>query len=119
MPSTTQYQPSKFFDVTTDIADAATISGAVDLGGLELVGLFIPSSFDGAAITLQTASSLSGTYVSAKDESGSDISFTAGADSYIAISNLTLTAGLRFIKLVSDTAQSGAAATITLALRQV
>jgi hypothetical protein len=120
MPSASQYQPlAAYEDVTVTIASSTTVSNAIDLHGASLVGFFLPSTFDGSTISLQAASSLNGTYVAVQDGAGSDYTLTVAASRYIPIPNLAVTAGLRFIKLVTGTAQTTTDTVITLALRPV
>lgn len=119
MTSERFYQSTKYYDLTATIASGQTESAAIDLHGTELMGMFIPSTFDGTTLTLQAAPALDGTYVAVQDGFGSDVSFTVAASKYIAISNLTATAGLRFIKLVAGTSQSTTDTVITLSVRSL
>ncbi len=119
MTSEKNYSNDKFYDLTTTIAVGQTDSSAIDLCGLELVGLFIPSNFTATAISIQTAPASGGTYVTAQDGYGSTYSITVSANKYVPISNYNVVAGLRFIKLIAGTAQSSTDAVITLALRSL
>ena len=110
------YQKKKDFTTTATIASGATESEAVDLGGLELAGIFVPSTFDGTSISVKVAPSLTGTYVTLR-EAEADFIVTVAADRYVPIENLALFAGVQFIKMVSGTAQATTNTTLTLALR--
>ena len=110
------HQKKKDFTTTATIANGATESEAVDLGGLELAGIFVPDTFDGTAISVKVAPSLDGTYVTLR-EADSDFSVTVAASRYVPIENLALFAGAQYIKLVSGTAQATTDTTLTLALR--
>jgi hypothetical protein len=116
--STLQYESDKFYDVTAVIADAATKTGVIDLGGLELVGFFVPTGFDGTTVSFEAATSAAGTFMPVHNGNGTAYSLTIAANSYVPITNLAYTAGLRYIKLVASSTQSGAS-TLTLAVRAV
>jgi hypothetical protein len=119
MTSEKLYQSSKIYDLTATISSGQTTSAAIDLSGVELAGLFIPSTFDGSAVGIQAASAVDGTYLTVQDGAGADFSVPVTAGKYVPISTLAVTAGLRFIKLVAGTAQSGGDTVITLALRPI
>lgn len=119
MSSEVSYTNDKFYDLTTTIAVGQTDSAAIDLSGLELVGMFIPSNFTATAVTIKTAPSSGGTYLTAQDGYGTDYSLTVAANKYIAINNFNIVAGLRFIKITAGVAQASTDAVITLALRSL
>ncbi len=113
------YPSNKYYDLTATIASGQTESAALDLNGLELVGFFIPSTFDGTTLSLSTAPAADGIYVAVQDGDGSDFSLTVAASKYVAVSSLGVTAGLQYVKLVAGTTQSTTDTVITLALRPV
>ncbi len=117
MTSELSYANDKFYDLTTTITVGNTDSAAIDLSGLELVGLFIPSNFTATTITMQAAPALAGTYVAVQDGFGSTYSLSVAASKYVPINNFNITAGLRFIKLTAGVAQASTDAVITLAIR--
>ena len=119
MTSTLEYSPNKFYDISATIADAQTKSAVIDLGGLELVGIFVPSGFDGSTLSLEASATSGGTYVPVQNGVGQTYSLTAAANVYVPFPNLAIIAGLRYIKLVSGTAQSGGATNFTLVVRSV
>lgn len=118
MPTSSQYQPNNAYDQTAVIASGQTTSGAVDLSGCTLCGLFMPSSFTGTSIKIQAATASDGTFVTVQDGAGADYSLTVSTSKYVPVSNLAIVAGLRFIKLVSGSSE-GADRTISLAVRPV
>ena len=63
MPTSTDFSPRVCYDLTATIAVNGTTSGAVDLAGCTLVGLFIPSTFDGTTLTITASTMLGGTYI--------------------------------------------------------
>jgi len=119
MSSEKQFPADKFYDLTATINVAATESEVLDLSGLELAGVFVPYNFDGTTLTLKAATSSTGTFVPVTDASGATYTLTTAPSKYAAISNLAITAGLRFIKLVAGTAQATDATVFTLSLRAV
>lgn len=111
------FQPVAMADKTAVIASGQTTSGAIDLVGTALVGLFMPSAFTGTAVTFTAAATLTGTYLAVTDSTGAAVSATVAASKYVALSPTTF-AGLRYVKLVSGSSE-GADRTITLATRPV
>ena len=99
------------------IPSGETTSGALDLGALTLVGLFMPAAFTGTTVKFQAAESLAGTYRTVTDGAGSDYSVTVAASKYVPVDPVKL-AGVRFLKIVSGSAE-GAARSVVLALRRV
>lgn len=108
----------KSYYQTAVIASSGTASGAIDLGDDDLVAIITPAAITGTAISITASTSLAGTYVTVQDGDGADLSLAVAASKYIPINNLALTAGLRFIKLVSN-ASEDAERTITLVQRRM
>jgi len=102
---------------TVVIANAATVSAAVELGSATVVGVYIPASFTGTAITFQSAPTLAGTYSPIKDGAGAAVSKTVAAGDYVYL-DPTIFAGVGFIKVVSGSSEA-AERTITVAARTV
>ncbi len=119
MTSEINYSSDKFYDLTATIANGQTDSGVIDLSGLELVGLFIPSNFSATSLTFQAATSAGGTFVGVQDGYGSAYSLSVAASKYVPIHNFNVIAGLRFLKLTAASAQTPTDAVITLALRSL
>lgn len=105
MPSLGQFPP---IEVVTSvaIANGQTVSDAVDLGGLRPIALVTPAALTGTAFTFQ-ASVDGSTYVAVYDSSGSAVSVTVSTSRYIVLSPTTF-AGIRFLKVVSGSAEGGA-----------
>ena len=99
---------------STAIVSGTTTSAEIDLGGTQIVGLQMPTSFTGTAMTFQASQPpirrLS--FQTLADGAGNDISKTVAASKYIAI-DPTLFRGIRFVKLVSGTTE-GAGRTIVI-----
>ncbi len=104
-------------DATTTIADSGTVSGEVDLSGCTLCGVFLPSTFDGTTLKFQAATESGGTFVAVVDGAGADVSKTCAASKYLPLNPADF-AGVRFLKLVAGTGQTGATV-LTLAVRPV
>lgn len=100
------------------IENDAAASEVINLGGKTLVGLEIPAEFDGAAITI-AASVLHPTLVKdVYDTEGTLMTIDAAASHYIAV-NPVATHGFVFVRLTSDTNQSGGNTIITLVVRDM
>ncbi len=121
--SASQFQPKVAYEtVTVTIASSTTVSSAIDLNGTTPVGIFLPSTFNGTALTFQASATSDGTYVAVEDgaASAANVTLTATAASkYIAIPAAVQDQlrGLRFLKIVTSTAQADTDTVITLALR--
>lgn len=99
------------------IAAAGTTSAAVNLGGMTLVGLLMPSTFVGTTVKFQAAEALAGTYRLVTDGAGSDYSLTVAVNKFVPV-DPTKMAGVRYLKLVSGSTETGGA-TVVLALRRI
>ncbi len=118
-PSSTQYQPNDAYNATATVASSGTTSEAIDLAGTDLVGIFVPSTFDGTTITLQASTAIDGTFVEVQDGEGSALTITTAASKFAPIPNLATIAGIRYLKLVTGTSQSTTSTVFTLALRPI
>lgn len=100
------------------IASGQTTSDPIDLAGTDLCGIEFPAAMTGTTLKVQMASSFNGTYKTVqKDEvGGGDYTITVTAGKYVPLINLAITAGLRFIKLVSGSTEA-ADRTIVIAAR--
>lgn len=100
------------------IVSGQTTSDPIDLVGTDLCGIEFPAAMTGTTMKLQMASSFNGTYKNVqKDEAGGgDYVITVTAGKYVPLTNLAIPAGLRFIKLVSASAEA-ADRTLVLASR--
>lgn len=93
--------------LTATIANGASLSDEIDMGGYNLLGIIMPAAWDAAAITFAASDATGGTFVPVYDDAGAEISVTAAAGHAIGIAT-TLKAGslapFRFVKLRSGTA---------------
>ena len=103
------------------IATGAAQSAAVDLSGFTLVGMHIPSNFDGTTITVQVSPTLGGTYQNAQAASSASTVYTitVAAGQYVPIENIAIVAGWQYIKLTAGTTQTTTDTIIPLAVRPV
>lgn len=123
MVAETDFQPLVTYKQVT-VASGQTVSSAIDLHGTTPVGIFLPSTFDGTTVKFQASTALDGTFYAVEDGAGTpaEITLTASAHSkYIAFSSAIQQQlrGIRFIKVVTGTAQSSTDTVLTLALRPI
>jgi hypothetical protein len=114
MPNAGDFQDVRSYDQQPQIANAGQVSNAVDIGGSVLVGLFLPAAFTGTSVTFQAATTLNGTYGTVQS-GGADYTVNVTQGKYAAV-DPTVFSGLRYIKVVSGSAEGGNR-TITLATR--
>lgn len=102
------------------IANGQAASAAIDLSGTDLCGIFFPAAMTGAKLTIQASEALNGVYREVqKDEAGGGaFEITVSAGKYAPITNLAITAGLRYIKLVSNATEAADRA-LVLATRPI
>lgn len=118
MPTSQQYQPILSYNLTATIVSGQTASGEIDLSGNTLCGVFLPAGFDGTSLAFEAASESGAASVPVYDGEGSAISRSVAASRYVAL-NPSDFAGIRFLKLIAGTAQSGGDSLLTLAVRPV
>ena len=101
---------------TIVIADSTTISPAINLGGTRLVGIYIPAEFDGTALTFTASATIDGTYVAVDVDhtSASAYTVTSTASRYVPLINPDVMRGLKFIKIVTSSAQTTTNTVFTL-----
>lgn len=110
------YQGVIDFEPAT-IASGASESGAIDLNGTSIVGIYTPATMTGTSLSLKAATGEAGTYVQVEDGAGNLLSKTISGAEYVPF-NPADTVGVQFVKIVSSGIE-GADRSLTLALRQV
>src|SRR4051794_21459285 len=120
LAASSSFQPQVNYDLTATITVGGTTSGEVDLHGTMLVGVFLPSTFDGTTLKLSAATASGGTFVTVETGAGTpaDVTLTASAASKyvpLAAGDRDIVRGLRFIKLVAGSTQNTTDTVITLA----
>jgi hypothetical protein len=117
--ATKDFQPVINFDLEVVIADGQTTSNAVDVMGTSILAFITDAALDGTAFTFLACNELSGTYLPLyRMTDGSIVTVVVGTSRYTA-TNSNDFASVRFLKIVSGTAQSGAATTIKLVNRRL
>lgn len=106
---------------TVTIANGASLSGTLDLAGLTLIGIIMPSAWTAADITVQA--SLNNTdFFNVFDVFGSELVIKADASRYIPLTPSDFIS-FRYVKLRSGTSgtvvNQGASRTLTLVYRAV
>lgn len=101
---------------STTIADNATTSSEVDLENGTLCGIFIPAGFVGTALTFTAAPESGGTFVALENSSGNAISYTVEASKYYPLDPKDFW-GVRWVKFVSGSSETGGPLTIKYAVR--
>lgn len=111
--ATTRRFPVSHFEAV--IPNAGTTTPEVDLLGLTLRGVYTPTALTGTAFTFLASQTSGGTFVAVRNEDGSAYTLTVAASRYTRV-NPQVFEGLRFLKIVSGSAE-GAARTLGLAAR--
>ena len=100
---------------TATIANAGQLSGAVNMGGMTPVGLFVPAAFTGTALTFFVSDAADGTYVELRDDAGAAYTVTVAPGGYVALDPEKFR-GVRHLKVRSGSAE-GAERVIKIAGR--
>jgi hypothetical protein len=96
--------PIRIDDTAATIAISTTTSGAIDMGGMNLVGLIMPAAMTGTSMTFQ--GSVDGTnYFDLYDSSGTQLSITIAASRFILLVPADF-AAVRYLKLVSGSSEA-------------
>lgn len=122
--ASSNYQSTVNYDLTAtiDISTSTTVSNAVDLYGTTLMGVFIPSTFDGTTFTISVATTLDGTYYPVQSATTASTPWTAtvAASQYVPIvisGNNNPTMGWRYLKITAGTEQETTDTVLTLATK--
>jgi hypothetical protein len=102
---------------TVTITSGQATSAELDCGDETLVGVILPSTFDGTALTFSVSATSGGTYYSLCS-GGAALSITVAASQYVAL-DPSIFAGVRFVKFTSGTAQSGTDTILVAVVRPV
>lgn len=93
--------------VKSDVSASVTIAAAgdtspeIDIYGTTLVGLEIPSTFEGTSLSILASRTAGGTYKTVYI-GGADLAISVAANKFVKFENLHYLVGLRFIKLKSN-----------------
>ena len=90
---------------TVTIANGATVSNAIDLGEMAIVGIQTPAALTSTAFTFQ-ASSDNVTYAAVYKVDGTQYTMTVSTSRYHVVPPADL-AGIRWLKVVGGSAEGG------------
>ena len=118
--SSRDFAPKINSDLSVTIAVGQTVSSAVDLYGTALVGFITDANLTGTALTLQGSDSLTGTYKPiALLSTGVNIAGVVTINNYYILETTIDLSAVRFLKIVSGSAQSTNPTTITLITKPI
>lgn len=104
------------------IANGQSITSALNLGGLRLFGIVMPSAWTTANLTFQMSHDGGATWNNIYDTNGNEISITAGTSRFIALDPVNY-ASITMLKVRSGTSgapvNQGQESTLQLVLRAV
>ena len=101
---------------TATLLASSEKTAGINLKGLTLVGIKLPATFTGTAITFEASDSIDGTYVVVKaTTSGTTLSYTVAQDTWVTLDPKDFY-GLNYIKIVSGSDES-ANRTLILSLK--
>jgi hypothetical protein len=113
--------PTPLQHFTADIANGASLSEAVDMGGTTLVGIQMPATWTAADLTMQAAANGT-TYGNVFDAAGAELEIAADASIFIRLDPAVM-APFSHVKIRSGTAGSpvnqGGARELTLVGRLI
>lgn len=108
----------RFIAEPIDVTFSGTTSDAINLSGLQVVAVVMPSSVVGSSMTFTASTAIGGTYVSVYDEAGGGAyTATMGTSRWIPLKAIVF-AGVPFLKLVSNGSEA-AGTTFKLICRPV
>lgn len=96
---------NNLISLNVTIGSGASLSNAVDLSGLTVVGIQMPGAWTAANLTLQ-ASSDGNTFADVYDSAGTELTITADASRFIPLAPAAMVA-YPALKLRSGTAAAG------------
>lgn len=104
------------------IANGASLTDAVNLGGLRLFGVVMPAEWTTANLTFQMSPDDGATWVSLKDQNGNEVAAAASVSTFVVLNPSQFTA-VQYLRVRSGTAGTpvaqGAARSLQLVLRSV
>jgi len=108
--------------VTATIANGASLSGEVDLGGAAILGIHMPAAWTAAVLTFQAAPASGGTFADVYDDLGNEVTLTVDTSRAVGVDLKSgALAPYRFIKIRSGTSAAavaqGAERALTLSLK--
>ncbi|TAE32095.1 MAG: hypothetical protein EAY65_07365 [Alphaproteobacteria bacterium] len=105
--------------IPATIAVGQTRTPAINLHGVSLCGVIIPSTYDGASLSLEMSSAIDGTYVAVGNGAGGVFSLNVAPNRYEPIIELPIIAGIMYVRLVASTAQTTTDSVLQLVVRPI
>lgn len=93
---------AQFTATSVTISNGTSLSGAVDLGFNRLFAIQMPAAWSAAGLTFQ-GSSDGVTYANLYDDTGTEVSWTVAASTYVVVSAPAKMQGIRYLKIRSGT----------------
>lgn len=93
------------------VFSAATTSSVVDLERKTMLALLMPQSWTGTAVTFECSDEAAGTFTTLYKE-GANVSVAVAADKQVVLAPADFV-GVRFVKLVSGSSETGTIKVIT------
>lgn len=100
---------------TVTITSGGATSGAIYLGDVTLLGIRLPTTFDGTSLTFTCSDTLAGTYDPLLSDDGTAYTVTTAASKYSAV-DYSKFLGVLFLKVVAGTNQATTDTIVTLYL---
>lgn len=110
------YQGNLNPNVPAIVPASGTTTPAIKMGGMSLVGVKVPSTFTGTALTFTMCDTLAGTYVPVNNSSG-PVSYTVAQGNYYVIDPKDFM-GIQFLKIISGSTE-GSARTLVCSLKGI
>lgn len=101
--------------LTLTVNSGSTISSAVDTAGYANMGLLVPSTFDGSAVTFQVSDTLGGTYLTLVSIGNQTVTMTLTPSFAYDLPGELM--AWRFLRIVCGTTQATTSTVFTLVLR--
>ncbi len=102
-------------DVDATIANGATVSSTINLGGFTPVGILLPAAFTGTSISFQASVDGTNFFPVRAGTGGALLSYTVAQGTYAAL-NPNDFHGIHYLRVVSGSAE-GAARTLKIAVK--
>ena len=87
-------------------ANNGSLATAVELGGMIIAGMVIPSGWTSAVVTFQVSCDGGSTYKDLYTKDNAEVSFTVTADKALALNSVDLGVGWTHVKVRSGTSAS-------------
>lgn len=113
MPESSNFQSSTCTDLTATVSASGTTTESIDLSGTKLIGIVVPSTFDGTEITLQGSVDNS-SFFDVYDAFGTEVAITTSASRLVVFTSNDFIGLPQYIKLVCTSTQTTTDTVFTL-----